>query len=272
MTPRTLAWAWLALLPACSGANDETLLDELRVLSMIPDAPEIAPRETTSLDVRIVDPAAQGGRVLVWTCTRLGETCLEDDEGRTVTLAAPEAGHLRVDLTASPALAAVAGPEPLPLIQVFALACADDVCPLFDDVDAERPVDPEVWAAPFDWMADLPMEGTSLAFVSLRVSTRAPGERHVNPTLEATLAADRMESGATLAVDVQVAGELSEEAKVWGYAEAGGFAMTDRRTGADDQTSLDYVAPPTAGDVPLYLVFTDGLGGAALWEGVAAVE
>lgn len=263
-----LAFAWLALLPGCSGANEDTLLDELRVLAMIADAPEIAPMETTRLRVRVVDPAGQGGRVLVWTCTRLGETCLEDEEGRTVTTQVPdEAGWVEVSVTASPALAAVAGPEPLPLLQAFALACEADACPLLDAVDAGEAVDAEVWANPFDWMDELPLQGTSLAFTTLRVSARAPDDRHANPTVTAEPEADEVEVAGTLAVDVRVEGELGEEAKVWGYAEAGGFAMTDRRPGDDRQTRMDWVAPAEPGRVPLYLLLVDGLGGSALWEG-----
>lgn len=263
-----------ALLLGCSGANEETLVDELRVLAMVPAAPEIAPMETTDVDTFVVDPAGDGASVLVWTCTRLGETCLEDDEGRTVSVVEPdETGHVHTDVTASAALAAVASESPLPLVSVWALACVDaDTCPIFADVADGTTVDADTWADPTDLMRELPISGTSLAFTSLSVSTRTPDTRHVNPTVEVTTNKDTVAPGKKLKVSAQLAGELGDEAHVWGYAEAGGFTETDDRPNQNQKARLDWIAPDEAGDVTAWLVVVDGLGGSALWEGTFTAE
>lgn len=260
------------LLGGCSGPNDETLLAELRVLAMVPDAPEIAPGETTTLSTTVVDPAGQGGDVLVWTCTFLGETCLEDDEGRSVSVVPSTDGTITTAVTASPTLAAVASAEPLPLIFAWALVCEDGLCPLIEQVQAGETIDPALWADPFDWMDDLPLQGTSLATTTLDLSTRPAGERHAAPSLSVTPMAETVAPEETLTLDVLASGELGEEAKVWGYAEGGGFSSTDERPDATGALTFDWVAPAEAGAVPVYLVLVDGLGGTALWQGSLAVE
>jgi hypothetical protein len=260
------------LLTACGGANDETLLDELRVLSMLPQAPEIAPGETTTMDVRIVDPDAGGYRALVWTCTQLGEDCLEDEEGRTPALATVEDGRAAVPVTASMALAAVASDSPLPLVSVWALACADDACPLLDEVERGDTIDADVWADPTDWMSELPIEGTSLALSSVQVSTRAADTRHVNPTITVSPEAPSVTPGGSVEVEVAITGELGSEARVWGYTTAGGFERPSDRPNARLEARLDWIAPATAGSASGFLLLVDDEGGGVLWEGTLTAE
>ncbi len=69
------------LLAACGGRNDETTLTELRVVAMIAAPPEVGPGQSTTLTSVIVDPAAKGVETLTWTCTNLGEGCLEPTLG-----------------------------------------------------------------------------------------------------------------------------------------------------------------------------------------------
>ncbi len=260
------------LLLACGGASDETLLDELRVLSMLPQAPEIAPAESTTVDVRIVDPTGDGYRALVWTCTRLGEDCLEDDEGRTPALATVDEGRAAIPVTASPSLAAVAGEAPLALVSIWALACAGDACPLLDDVEAGAEIDRDVWSDPTDWMASLPKEGTSLAFTSLYVSTRAADQRHVNPVITVSPEAPAVAAGKTVDIEVQIAGELGSEARVWGYATEGGFMRPSDRPNSKLLAELAWVAPESAGSADGFILVVDGEGGGALWEGTLTAE
>lgn len=266
----------LLLLPilalGCGGPSDETLLDELRVLAMVPEAPEIAPMESTVLHTRVVDPAGQGGSALVWSCTLLGETCLEDEEGRAAELAPLTDGRVQTTVSASAALAAAATEEPLPLLLVWALACEDGLCPLIEDVRAGAEVDPALWADPTDWIDELPMQGVSLALSTLYVSTRAADARHAAPALEASAETWTVAAGETLSLEALATGALGEEAKVWAYAEAGGFTMPSERPDEAGLVALDWVAPEEPGEVPLYLVLVDGLGGSALWEGAALVE
>ncbi len=262
----------MLLLLACGGANDETLLDELRVLSMLPQAPEVAPGETTTVDVRIVDPTGAGYRALVWTCTRLGEDCLEDEEGRVPALATVEDGRAAVPVTASMVLAAVASESPLPLVSIWALACTADACPLLDEVERGEEIEPDVWADPTDWMSGLPIEGTSLALASLRVSTRSADTRHVNPTLTVTPAAPSAAPGESVDLEVIIAGELGSEARVWGYATEGGFERPSDRPNARLEADLTWVAPETAGIADGFVLLVDDEGGGALWEGALTAE
>lgn len=260
------------LLTACGGANDETLLDELRVLSVLPQEPEIAPGETTTVSVRVVDPEATGFRALVWTCTRLGEDCLEDEEGRTTSLATVEEGRAAVPVTASMALAAVASESPLPLVTIWALACADDACPLLDEVERGDPIDADMWANPTDWMSELPITGTSLALATLRVSTRSAETRHVNPTIAVSPEAPSAAAGKSVEVEVAITGELGSEARVWGYATAGGFERPSDRPNARLEANLSWIAPDTAGSADGFLLLVDDEGGGALWEGGLRAE
>lgn len=270
---RTLLSCAAALgLVACGGPNEETLLDELRVLAMVPAAPELGPAEQTTVFTRVVDPTQAGFRSLVWSCTSLGEGCLEDQEGRSLALGKSAAGLIQTEITVSPALAAVATEEPLPLVAVWALACEDGLCPLIEAVEAGESVDPDLLASPLDWLDTLPMEGVSLAFTTLSVSSRPADERHPAPTLSATLASEVVAPGETLSLDALAQGTLGAEAKIWGYAEDGGFAGTDERPDETGAAILDWVAPEEPGEVALYLVLVDGLGGSALWEGTVRVE
>lgn len=272
VTPKIAQIAPLLTLLACAGPNDETLLEELRVLAMIPEAPEIAPEEQTDLDVLVVDPLDTGAEVLVWSCTTLdGQICLEDIEGRSVEVMRPVEGHISTQVSASSSLGLIAGPEPLPLIQVWALACEEGLCPLIEQVRAGESIATELWANPLDWMSELPKQGVSLAATSLSVSTRSVEERHGAPTMDAVTSSDSTRPGGEIQIEATATGELGEEAKIWAYTEAGGFTATNTRPDEMGVAKLTWIAPETSEtEVPVYLVLVDGLGGSALWEGVIA--
>ena len=113
----------LSLLAGCSsGPAPETLVDELRVLVLVPESPEIAPNETTGLDIVVADPLERGFDRLTWTCTRLGPECAEallDPDSPWLRLEAEAGGAAGLStgsVTASPALFEVASEDPLPLV------------------------------------------------------------------------------------------------------------------------------------------------------------
>lgn len=107
---------------------------------------------------------------------------------------------------------------------------------------------------------------------TLNVSTCPDGERHAAPGLAVTPAAETVAPEETLTLDLLASGELGEEAKVWGYAEGGGFSSTDERPDETGALTMDWVGPVETGEVPVYLVLVDGLGGTALWQGSLTVE
>ena len=55
MSPRSLLLSALALGAGCGGANDETVVDELRVMAIVADPPEIAPGATATVTATVTD-------------------------------------------------------------------------------------------------------------------------------------------------------------------------------------------------------------------------
>ena len=100
----------MLLLAACGGRNDETTLTELRVVAMIAEPPEVGPGQSTTLTSVIVDPLAAGVETLTWTCTDLGEGCLEPTLGLTWYVAsAPDLDGL---VSATFSVPSLGGPPP----------------------------------------------------------------------------------------------------------------------------------------------------------------
>ncbi len=274
---RAMPIALLAL-TACGGPNEETLVDELRVLAMVAEPPEVAPGAAAAVDVVVADPEESGVDVLFWTCASLGEGCLEHAApGLGATVAAPTDGHVRVTRTAPVELAGIVGDGVTVLpIPMYALACAPGVCPLID-VAATSPApgtaDADTLAAfledPFTGMESLALTGTSLGFSLLSVSTRV--EPVVNP-----LIALRGDPPTTIAVE----GELSlvfdtgstDDLNAWGYGTAGGFTMPSYAPEDDGSVTLKWIAPVEPGLVRLWVVVVGEAGGSAVWEGQVTVE
>ncbi len=267
----------LLLLIACGGPDEDTLIDELRVVSITAEPPEVAPGGTSMLTATVADPAGTGPDVLVWTCTNFGDGCLEAAApGMGTTVGALTDGQLVTDRTAPMELAGIVG-DGVTVLPVFtwALACEPGLCPIIDLATAAPDPGTEdgdtlatLLADPFTMMEDLPLLGTSLAFVTLSVSTRATPV--VNPTLIPTFdtVSAAPEASATLGFDV-VGG-----AEIYGYTTLGGFEM-DGYVVVDGRAELVWFAPLEAepGDVAeLYVVVNGPDGGSALWRGTSVVE
>lgn len=267
----------LALLVACAGGpNDATLVDELRVVAAVAEAPEIGPGEQTTLTAWVADPLDVAPQIAIWSCTYAGEGCLETGTALQDWVAQPglEDGTVSATVTASPALAELlTGPQELPM-SVWMLACDPGVCPLFDDLDAAPGTDAydavaDQLAAPLDWLADLPKQGVSLATKSVAVSAREPELRNQNPTLQVDVVL--LEDGSaelTATIDDVDAGP---EPAVWGLATAGGFEQSSAPW--DDAPmrwveSMDEDADQA--DPAWWVIATDDLGGSAVWTGTMA--
>ncbi len=277
-------WGLLVAI-GCTGANLETLIDELRVVAMVAEPPEVAPGEPTELEIYVADPSGNGAAVFAWTCTNLGDGCMEEEGGaQSVATGIPESGRLTVPLAPSPALAgplAGMGGERLEATAMWALACtAGTDCPLVDNHPAAANRGLAPWGEdlacqledPGAWMEDLSIQGTSLAYRLLNVSVNAPEDRHQNPTLTPVSEEELVwKPEEEFSLVFEVAGTLSEEARVFNYATGGGFTMTDTLVEAGEVT-LDGVAPEEDGEVQLWVVLNDGLGGVAVWTGTARVE
>lgn len=254
------------------GPSEDTLVDELRVIGAIAEPPEVAPGETTAVDVVVADPLGSGAEVAVWLCTPADDGCAEagsSTQGR-VAVGSPTDGRFRADLTVDPLWAAFAGPEPIPT-SIWVLACEPGVCPLFDRLGGDA-LDDEVEALlanPTEWVGDLPLTGVSLAVKQLSVSTRDEADRNDNPVLSVS-APEESTTGEEWLLDVTVA-DSNGVAEIMGLSTAGGFGLTAFEA-LDGQATMQWYAPDDPGEVQLYAVASDGLGGMAIWQGRAEVR
>ena len=144
-----LPLVWLA---ACGGPSEETLVPELRVVTVVSDPPVVAPGETLRARVIIADPAGKGVEAAVWMCTPIGPAvCAES----SVPGPQPVANFARVvrgqtDFTVEFAIpleaAANIGAEKPPRLAVF--ACETGLCPEFASIEANPEPGSEAWASP----------------------------------------------------------------------------------------------------------------------------
>jgi len=70
------------LLGCASGANPETLVDELRVVAIVAEPPEAVPGEEVQITAWLADPEESGAYAGAWTCVGVGGECLEQDTER----------------------------------------------------------------------------------------------------------------------------------------------------------------------------------------------
>lgn len=266
----------LLLLVGCGGANDETLVDELRVMAIVAEPPEVAPGADSTVSVYVADPTAVGPDVLTWTCTNLGDGCLEaSDPGQGTTLGSVDGGTLDASVVASTALAGVvADGETVFPVLTWALACAPGTCPVID-LAASQP-DPgsqeaEELAAfladPFSAVADLPLQGTSLAYSQVGVSMREVPL--VNPTLLATEPEPVVAAGGEVDLAFTVEGDGALTA--YGYTTLGGFGATSYDV-ADGAVTMTWFGSEEPGEAELWVIVNGEDGGSAVWTGVGTVE
>ena len=260
----------LTLLSCMPGPSPETLIDELRVVAITADPPQAEPGEVVGLDVVVADPADSGFDTLIWTCTSLGDGCLEGQvgEGWGTVLRDGETklqSEAMVPAGLDAVLAEVGGSLP---ILTWTLACEPGLCPAIDavaDGETSRWLDD-----PTTWLGELPLEGVSLATRKLSIVETAD---HSNPSLAALHELE----GATPSEEVQLTflldGSEGVETEVFGYTTAGGFS-TPEGVMVDEtgQVELTWFAPEEAGEAQLYVVALDELGGTAVWEATVTIE
>jgi hypothetical protein len=251
------------LLGCVSGANPETLVDELRVVAIVAEPPEAAPGEEVLVTAYLADPEGSAAQAGAWTCLGFGGECLEQDTDRMDKTSEPGA-TVSWTLTAPVEASALLSKTEETAASVWVMACESGICSLLED---EEP-DGEDLADPYTMMETLPMQGVSLARRSLWISEAEPEERRQNPTIEAVFGSDlRVAAEESLDLCFAVGGATEG----YGYASSGGFTETDIAV-EDDQLRLVYSAPAEPGEIDLWVVVQTEDAGAMVWTGSLTVE
>lgn len=231
----------LLLLAACAdGPSEETLVRDVQVIAAVADPPVVAADEPYTLTVTAADPLDRGAEVLVWRC---------DDLGCDTRRGAPEDERVGFDL--------VGGGGPL-----WVLACDPGIC----DLDDPRPAH---LRDPASWMAELPLEGVSLATREVPVTTEPETERPTNPVVEREPEAARL-GEASPKEPASLRFTVPGAERAWGYSTAGGFEMPVEDVDREGVVTLPWYAPKDDEDARLYVVFEDDEGGVTVWVGEAA--
>lgn len=260
------------LMGCAMGPDTSTLLADTQVVMVRSDPPALGAGEVATLETLVVDPQERGLEVMQWTCTFTGEGCLElqfamDESDPWPGLVYQDTGRFEGTLVASPVLAEILGPEPVPLLTVWTLACEPGLCPLFQ-AEGEELMDG--LEAPTELLKDLPIYGVSLA--QRRILVAGIPLNASNPTMECE-GPTQGKVEEEMAFSCTVDGEFAEQAALYGYADAGGWEGQFIQI-LEGMVRVDYSYFPSedSGPVNLYLVLQDGNGGSALWEATVDVE
>lgn len=268
-------WTWLAglALAACSGPEKDTRVEDLHVIGVIAEPPEVMPGEATAVDAVVADPDGAGAVAAAWLCTPAGASCGEAGtplDGRLVVGSVID-GHFTAELMVDAALEATEVPQ---AAQIWVLACAPRLCPVIDQLEAAAEAGSAtgietILATPTTWIDDLPIVGVSLGAKQIGVSTRPVGERNENPVLS-MVGGLSVEPGKALTIAVTVDDD-DGVSTVQGLATGGGFGAEEYElTGGGAQ--MIWYAPRDSGPVQLYALATDEVGGLGMWSGVATVR
>lgn len=270
------------LLAACSsGANEETLVDELTVLGLAARPPEVGPGEELALDLLVVDPEDAGFDLMVWFCTAYSGGCFERgpeprplSEWASVTRDAAQT--TTATFTVPPEFALLLPSDDVSAVAiVWALACRPGLCPIMDRVEADPLPGYLSWnttadalAAPTDLLAGTTFETANLALRRVTFSGRPPEDRNQPPTIarvgETPLEVD---AGGELVLSF----ETSDATLAWPYATGGGFEYP-RYAVSGNATSMRWFAPAEPGAYELFVFAEDDLGGEVWWQGTVTVR
>ena len=270
-------------LAACSQAGlDLSLIDDVRVVAMVADPPEVAPGESATIEVTVADPLRRAPELMVWACTPVAGVCLESSY-----LALPDRLALLATVNGTATYT-----QPIPELdlsddalfepRLWALACAPGLCPIIDEARERLEVGASTAALEADlahpdtWLAELPWDGLHLATHTYRASTAAEGERNANPVYEPRYPGgtdEQLEIGPGETLNVSFwSGDLNgDNVRVYASTTAGSFPDPD--TEVDDNAArLLYVAPDQPQEGDIYVVFEDGRGGEALYRQHVVVQ
>jgi hypothetical protein len=268
---------------ACSeGPAVETQLESLRLVAAVAEPAELGPAEPFELTLHTADPAGEGLDLLAWTCLPDGQGgCVETALGlpRQAHVAAVEGAGLEetVALLGNPAIAAGLEEADEVALPVWMLACAPGLCPALElaltDPAAGSADEAELMgllADPTTWMAELPLEGVSLALRSLRTTERPAEQRHRNPQISELELPEGIDEGLKSGADhrflfgVELATEI--KASAYGLSTLGGFTAPGYAVSEGQTEPIFTSLAEDEGEADVILVVQDDLGGVAVWR------
>ena len=292
---------------ACGGLDQETTIQELRVVAIQSEPAEISVAEfpafgvegveddpdavTPVANILLADPLEEGYQLAVWQCTNFGDGCLEAElaadnpelwiwtaEGTELEVQIPIANNpVWQALLQSPELE-----QPIGVTGLWILACAPNQCEILSNA-LNGSWDLDAFANPFGLMTSLPIERSSLAFRTLYVSQETVVETRLqNPLLTVQTEGaivSTAEKPAELIFDIELFQRDPDRASIYGYATIGGFDSNTLVNNILDSLSLEksltwYVSEEEeqVGASTLYVVVDDGLGGVNYWRSEGAVQ
>ncbi len=276
-----MSWLWVVLVACGDGLEATTLVDDVQILAVVAEPPEATPGSQLSLAIEVADPLLRGADLLVWSCTDLGGGCLEAGPPSTplgaFTAVVRDVGPTTDVAFTIPELADdLLTPErPTLTFLVWTVACGPDLCPIIDEVAADPVAGSPAWRAvveelrdPRDWIAELPFEGSAVAYRRVTLSVRDSAQRNRNPSLT-PLFVEPLVIERRQALELRFATDGAEKVLVW---TTGGAFETGRYSVREAMVSMQWTAPITPGEVTLWAVAQDGLGGVARWRGTAEVR
>lgn len=280
-----MRWTSLVALSACGGGPGAAgWMTELQVVAIAVDPPEVQPGSSARVTVTAADPRERGAEVVLWSCTDLGEGCVErlrpDGSPRPLREWA-RTGRLVEDRFEAvfdvPALPEALFGDPAEedrVAVVWVLACAPAACGWVERIEADPAPGTEAWevaarmlAQPDEWVGGWAPGWFSLAVKLVPLGTDGGNQ---NPIVAGTpervaLPADAGTFTLTLEDDANPRALAVEALTTWGFAEVGDVV--------EGEVRVAWTPPPGgAGQGKVYAVVRDGEGGIAVWTGeVSAV-
>lgn len=257
-------WLTFGLLACAPGPNLDTQVDELLVVALVPESPELAAGETSWVEAHVADPDASGALAMVWTCTPGPDGCLETLDQQAPVLLEGSPPLLRGAWQVPDALSgpvAAAGELPTSL---WVLGCAPGLCPPIEDLlDGERPS--RAWLQnPLGQMDTVPLIGVSLARRTIWLSNRPTEDRRRHPVLAVDGLPGRAQTEAELSLELDV--EPAQDGAITGFGLSTGGAFGEVSIPVENgQAKLDWYGPEAEQQSQLWVTVQDEAGGIAVW-------
>ncbi len=230
----------IGLAGCTTGPDPLTLVEGVELVAAVAEPPEVAPGEPFEVTVTVGDPLGEGVDAAIWWCP--------PDDGPCAS-ARPEVvdGVARATLTAT-------APTP-----VWVVACARDLGCDPREVDLRDP---------YAWLQRLPLEGVAAGTRAVTLTELPPGERRANPTIVEAPALGEVDPEEEVELTFLAAGAT----RASGLTTGGGFDAPSSEVSAEGEVTLTWFAPAEAGEVTLWVVLDDELGGAVVWTATTTVR